>query len=193
MRECLCTRAVLSLHLCSVLMDNQDYPDLDAVLQCLSDNGCSVLYLISGILSRCNLDDPGLRLAREGLERDTVNVCARLLGHTHTSGSVSTWALQVTQSKLRSEVEEMTKKKHGLHFSASTATSEQIELTFMPQLAGKLRLLAPSLWGLVFTMLGPLDERRSSVAVDPAGVNLSELFDASVQELGDLGGDADVE
>ncbi|KAI9432877.1 hypothetical protein BJY52DRAFT_1207806 [Lactarius psammicola] len=83
----------------------------------------------------------------------------------------------------------MIKKRHGLHFSANAATAEQIELTFMPQLAEKMHLLAPTLWGLVFTMLGGLDERRSPVVVDPASVNLSELFEVSEQVLGDLGED----
>ncbi|KAI9455462.1 hypothetical protein BJY52DRAFT_1094926, partial [Lactarius psammicola] len=122
---------------------------LDIVLQCLSDNGYSVLSLVTGILSQYNPDDLRLQSAREDLERDAVGVCTCLLGHAPTSLSVSTWAHHVTKSRLRSEVEEMTKKKHGLHFSASVATAEQIELTFMPRLAGKMRLLAPTLWGLV--------------------------------------------
>ncbi|KAH9031297.1 hypothetical protein EDB84DRAFT_1271088 [Lactarius hengduanensis] len=174
-------------------MVNRTNPELANVLQCLSDNGYTIFSLVTSVLSWCNLDqdldDLGVQLAREDLERDAVDVCARLLSHTTTSVSVSTWALQVTQSTLRSEVEEMTKKRNGLHFSASTATAEQIELAFMPQLAGKMRILAPSLWGLVFTLLGALDERRSSVMVDPNSVNLSELFHVSEQLLGDLGED----
>lgn len=62
----------------------------------------------------------------------------------------------------------------------------------MPQLAGKIRLLAPNLWGLVFTMLGALDERRLSDVVDPLAVDLTELFEAA-EQLGDLGGDEEAE
>ncbi|KAH8986835.1 hypothetical protein EDB86DRAFT_2832588 [Lactarius hatsudake] len=83
----------------------------------------------------------------------------------------------------------MTKKKNGLHFSVSTATAEQIELTLMPQLVGKMRLLALSLWGIIFTLLGVLDECHLSVMVNPNSVNLSELFQISEQLLGDLGED----
>ncbi|KAI9436671.1 hypothetical protein H4582DRAFT_2058591 [Lactarius indigo] len=149
-------------------MDNRTNPELTTVLQCLSDNGYSVFSLFTSVLSWCDPDDLMVQSAWEDLELDAVNV---------------------TQSMLRSEVEEMTKKKNGLHFSASTVTVEQIELTFMPQLAGKLRLLAPSLWGVVFTLLGALDECRSSVMVNPSNLNLSELFQISEQLLGDLGED----
>ena len=58
----------------------------------------------------------------------------------------------------------------------------------MPQLAEKMRRVAPSMWRLVFTLVGALDERRSCLAVDPMDVNLSEVFKESEQSLGDLGG-----
>ncbi|KAH9008001.1 hypothetical protein EDB85DRAFT_1843007, partial [Lactarius pseudohatsudake] len=69
------------------------------VLQCLSDNGYTIFSLVTSVLSWCNLDqdldDLGVQLAREDLERDAVDVCACLLSHTTTSVSVSTWALQL--------------------------------------------------------------------------------------------------
>ena len=164
----------------------------DTVLQCLSDNGYSVLTLVTGVLSAHNLDGQRFQDVREELERDAVDICARLFNHATTSASVSMWAIRITHSTLRSEIEEMTKKKHDLRFNASTATAEQIELTFMPRLAGKMRLLAPNLWGLVFTMLGALDERRVSGVVDPLAVDLAELFNAS-EDLGDLGEDEEAE
>jgi hypothetical protein len=165
---------------------------LNTVIQCLSDNGFSVLTLIAGMVSAHNLNAQRLQTAREDLEHDAVDICACLFGHAPSSIPVSTWALWITQSTLHSEVEEMTKKKHSLRFNASTVTAEQIELTFMPQLAGKMHLLAPNLWGLVFTMLGALNERRLSDMVDPLAVDLTELFEAA-EQLGDLGGDEEAE
>ncbi|KAI9430086.1 hypothetical protein BJY52DRAFT_1133667 [Lactarius psammicola] len=73
-------------------MDNPAYPDLDIMLQCLSDNGYSILSLVTGILSQYNPDDLRLQSAQEDLERDAVGVCTCLLGHAPTSLSVSTWA-----------------------------------------------------------------------------------------------------
>ncbi|KAH8979609.1 hypothetical protein EDB92DRAFT_1806329 [Lactarius akahatsu] len=106
---------------------------------------------------------------------------------------VTTWALQITQSVLRSNVEEMTKKMHSLHFDARAAMAEQIELTFMPCLADNMRRLAPSLWSLVFSLLGATDKQRSSLTVDPVTMDLAEIFNESKQNLGEIGGDMDGE
>lgn len=73
----------------------------------------------------------------------------------------------------------MTKKKHRPHFNTSIVMADQIELTFMPQLAGKMCLLAPSLWGLIFMLLGALDQQRLSDVVEPLEINFAELFEAS--------------
>ena len=172
---------------------DDDANALDAILQCLSDNGYSIFTLVTGVLSQHNLADQRIQSAKEDLERNAVDICACFLSHAPVSASVSAWAISVTQSTLRSEIEEMTKKKHSLRFSATTATTEQIELTFMPQLAAKIRLLAPSLWGLVFALLGALDDRRMSDVIDPLTVDLSELFAASEEVTGDLGGDEEAE
>ncbi|KAI9437485.1 hypothetical protein H4582DRAFT_2057853 [Lactarius indigo] len=86
----------------------------------------------------------------------------------------------------------MTKKLNGLHFDARAAMAEQIELTFMPCLADSMRRVAPSLWSLVFSLLGATDERRSSLTVDPVTMDLAEIFNESKRHLGEIGGDMDV-
>jgi hypothetical protein len=106
---------------------------------------------------------------------------------------VTTWALRIAQSALRSEIEELTKRSHGLHFDARAATAEQIESTFMPQLAVKIREAAPSPWSLIFNLLGALDERRMSLKVDPISVNLAEIFKESERILEEIGGDMEAE
>ncbi|KAI9434779.1 hypothetical protein H4582DRAFT_1818304, partial [Lactarius indigo] len=78
-------------------MDNRTNPELATVLRCLSDNGYSVFSLFTSVLSWCDPDDLMVQSAREDLELDAVNVCARLLSHTPTSVSVSAWALQLFQ------------------------------------------------------------------------------------------------
>ncbi|KAH9169289.1 hypothetical protein EDB89DRAFT_2231385 [Lactarius sanguifluus] len=76
-------------------------PELNSVLQCLSLNGYSVFSLIDDILAHgCNQEDPGIKLLREGVERDAANICARLLNHNPTSSSVSAWALGFAQATL---------------------------------------------------------------------------------------------
>ena len=60
-------------------------PELDNVLQCLSLNGYSVFSLIDDILARSNWEDKRIKTLREGMKRDAVDICARLLCH-FTSG-----------------------------------------------------------------------------------------------------------
>jgi len=62
-------------------------PELDNVLQCLSLNGYSLFSLIDDIHASCNsnCEDERIKTLREGMERDTADICARLLCHI-TSG-----------------------------------------------------------------------------------------------------------
>ncbi|KAH9062606.1 hypothetical protein EDB83DRAFT_2603238 [Lactarius deliciosus] len=74
-------------------------PELNTVLQCLSLNGYSVFSLIDDVLAHgcSNQEDPRVKLLREGLERDTANICARLLNHSPSSPS---WALGFAHAML---------------------------------------------------------------------------------------------
>jgi hypothetical protein len=95
-------------------------PEFDNVLQCLSLNGYSVFSLINDILSHgSDGEDRRIKSLREGVERDSVNICARILNHNSASASVYTWALGVAQSTLLSEVKERTREVHGLRFMTS--------------------------------------------------------------------------
>lgn len=175
-------------------MSMNSHSRLENVLSSLSENGYSMSSLISDVLLRCyTLESQRVRAAREELERDAVDICARLLTHTPSSTPVTQWALQTTRSVLRSEIEELTKRAHGLHFDARAATAEQIESTFMPQLAATMRQIAPSFWCMIFDLLGGLDERRMSLAVDPIGMNLADLFEESESVLEEIGGDMEPE
>ena len=87
-------------------------PELDNVLQCLSLNGYSVLSLISDILAHgSNREDRTIKGLLEGVERDAVDICARLLNHNTTSTSVFTWALGVA-------LQSQTRKEHSPNFMA---------------------------------------------------------------------------
>jgi hypothetical protein len=60
-------------------------PELDNVLQSFPPNGYSVLSLINDLLAHRNFEDERIKMLREGMERDTADICARLLSHI-TSG-----------------------------------------------------------------------------------------------------------
>ncbi|KAH9169084.1 hypothetical protein EDB89DRAFT_1854912, partial [Lactarius sanguifluus] len=122
-------------------------PELITVLCHISEHGYSISSLVEDVLASHtrNLRHQAVQSAKDHLEREAVNICAYLVNHVPTSASVSAWALQNTQLVLRREAEELTKKDHGLHFHANAATVEQVESSFMPHLAGKIRHVAPTL------------------------------------------------
>lgn len=109
--------------LSSVPMDDEAHM-LNTILQCLSDNSYSIFTLVTSILSQHNLVNLCIQSAKEDLECNAMDICTCFLGHTPVSTSASAWALNITQSMLWSEIEEMTKKEHGLHFSTTTVTME---------------------------------------------------------------------
>ncbi|KAH9014974.1 hypothetical protein EDB85DRAFT_2076409 [Lactarius pseudohatsudake] len=100
-------------------MDNHSM--LNTVLSCLSDNGYTILTLLSDVLSRRRGRN---RNTREEVEHDTSGICARLLSHIPTAAPVTTWALQITQSALQSD---------GEHSDGSKSDSEPEEEDVPPQ------------------------------------------------------------
>jgi hypothetical protein len=168
-------------------------PELVNVLHFLSEHGYSVSSLVEDVLGS-QTRDLGyqiVQLTKDQLERDAVDICAHLFNHAPTSGLITSWAHRTTQTGLRAELETLSKKEWGFRFNAGAATVEQIESLFMPRLAGQFREISPSVWRLVYTLLGALDERRQYLEVDPLEINLSEVFEESERDLnpGDLGGD----
>ena len=74
------------------------YQGLDSILQLISLNGYSIFSLIDDILARGECEDERIKLLQEGITRNAVDICARLLGHKPASASISAWALDVVHS-----------------------------------------------------------------------------------------------
>ena len=58
---------------------DQMRPELDNAIQCLSLHGYSIFSLVDDILACRNSNDERINLLREGMERDSADICARLL------------------------------------------------------------------------------------------------------------------
>ena len=86
---------------------------LDSILKLISLNGYSIFSLIDDILARGEWEDERIKLLQEGITRDAVDICARLLGHKPASASISTWAAAVVQSG----VEEVITKGHDIQYN----------------------------------------------------------------------------
>ena len=84
---------------------------------CLSLNGYAVFSLINEILAHgCDGEYQRIKSLREGVERDSVKICAHLLNHNSAATSVYMWVFSVAQSTVLSEVKERTRDEGGLHF-----------------------------------------------------------------------------
>ena len=105
-------------------------PELNNVLHSLSLNGYSILSLISDILSHVSIwKDRRITCLLEGVERDAVDICARLLNHNTTSSSVFTWVLGVAlQSQTRNEHSPNFMTGHSLSLSNGDVISPGLSL-----------------------------------------------------------------
>ncbi|KAH9001524.1 hypothetical protein EDB92DRAFT_1773062, partial [Lactarius akahatsu] len=162
------------------------------VLSHLSEHGYLISSLVEDVLASKTHDlryQAVLQSAKDQLEHKAVNICTHLVNHIPTSASVSAWALQNMQLVLRREAEELIKKDHGHHFHANAATVEQVESYFMPPPCRKDLAHWSNSVGIHFALLGTLKKQGPCCAVDPMGINLSEVFDESERNLGELGGD----
>jgi hypothetical protein len=84
---------------------------------------------------------------------NAARICAQLYNDKNSQPSVFAWAAGTLCGELCKEVAELSLKQHGLHFKAASATVEQLETSFMSQLAVKMQSVAPNLWNLVLALL----------------------------------------
>jgi hypothetical protein len=99
-----------------------------------------------------------------------INMLPHLLQHLatnpQTQSMVNTWIKETYLGTLKSQVCELTKPKHGFHFTATSITAEQIQECSINHIEEGIVQHAPELWELVGELLqaGPnLSERRRSV------------------------------
>ncbi|KAG1890422.1 uncharacterized protein F5891DRAFT_965005 [Suillus fuscotomentosus] len=100
------------------------------------------------------------------------------------------WAAGTLRRELCKEVAELLLEHHSLHFKATSATVEQLEMTFMSQLAVTMQGVAPNLWNLVSALLDSREYRHRKM-LHPAG-HIPAPEDTPSQnemDLGELGGD----
>jgi hypothetical protein len=123
---------------------------LTNVLQCLQQNGLSAAGFISGVLdSRHTVHANG----QESLTMNAAQICAQLYNDKNSRSLVFAWAAGTLHGELCKEVTELSLKQHGLYFKAASTTVEQLETTFMSQLAVKMQSVASNLWNLVLALL----------------------------------------
>ncbi|KIK79464.1 hypothetical protein PAXRUDRAFT_153919, partial [Paxillus rubicundulus Ve08.2h10] len=105
---------------------------LTSVVRCLHSNGLSVATFICEILWS---NDPSHAVAQATLTENVTQICEELRNHKDSHSSINSWVSTVSHKEFCREIAELTLEKHGLHFKATSATTEQLEESFVDRLA----------------------------------------------------------
>ncbi|KAG2125102.1 hypothetical protein DEU56DRAFT_584983, partial [Suillus clintonianus] len=171
-------------------MDREIWQRLNNVLQCLEVNKMTISDFIEQLLQSTEETHES---AKNDLVRNGLDICTHLYQYPNTRTSMSLWAHGVVRSALSAEIKDLARKDNRLHFHAKSATTEQLENLFMPQLAEKIRKHAPTVWRLIFSLLEASDERRSTGKATADDMVMTEVFADAERDLGEIGGDNGVD
>ncbi|KAF4566199.1 hypothetical protein EYR36_011614 [Pleurotus pulmonarius] len=117
-------------------------------------------------------------------------ICDALLHHPLRPDASLQWANEFVKSKYADEISALVDRDNGLHFSASTASAQQISDFRIEEMAKKMQVLAPHVWNLLDTLLSAL--RKPNFTADSEG---DLVMDPPVDVDEDLEyyGDTDIE
>ncbi|KAG1797700.1 uncharacterized protein HD556DRAFT_1233126 [Suillus plorans] len=171
-------------------MDYQLSQKLNNVLQCLEVNRMTISDFIKQLLQST---DKIHHSAKKNLVQQGSEICTHLYQYPDTRTSISLWAYEVVREVLGAEIKDLVRKENGLHFRAKSATTEQLEHSFMPRVAEKIRRHAPTIWRLIYSLLEASDERRSTGKAMVDEMVMTEVFADAERDLGEIGGDNGVD
>ncbi|KAG2754117.1 hypothetical protein P692DRAFT_20721119 [Suillus brevipes Sb2] len=167
-------------------MDREIWQKLNNVLRCFEVNNMTISEFIEQLLQST---EEAHASAKNNLVQKGSEICTHLYQYPNTHTSISLWAYGIVRSALSAEIKDLTRKENGLHFHAKSATTEQLENLFMPQLAEKIRRHAPTVWRLIFSLLDASDGRRSMGKSTADDIVMAEVFADAECDLGEIGGD----
>ncbi|EGO05097.1 hypothetical protein SERLA73DRAFT_68739 [Serpula lacrymans var. lacrymans S7.3] len=101
---------------------------LSNIIACLQQNELTLSGVIQGVLKS---NKPSHKTARELLLRNAQRICTVLHKQSAAHQSVFSWAFGLVSGVLCKKVEELSQEQHDLHFKANTATTEQLDNTFL--------------------------------------------------------------
>ncbi|EGO04476.1 hypothetical protein SERLA73DRAFT_148970 [Serpula lacrymans var. lacrymans S7.3] len=153
---------------------------INTIIKYMQENNISILKLTEEILKSTN---PEYKKLHQSLASEATSICVNFYQDSLAHDAVKSWAMLAVIRTMEKELEELSHQSHGLHFRATTATSEQLEGSFVQEIAGKICAVAPNLWMLVRAALQVPVNNGSNMNVD-----LPE-FGEIERDLGKIGGD----
>lgn len=165
---------------------------LNNVLQSINDNGFSLSDVVEAVIFSKDVSHQDVQTT---LKENSARFVTWLLTSEETREHTLPCTVDAVIKILCDEVLELSRERSGLHFGATTATSSQLEDSFMRTLAQKIKKIAPNLFRLIFSLLDANPTRRrhmNDAELDALVRELDEELDEEPeQDLGDIGGDDD--
>ncbi|KIK76232.1 hypothetical protein PAXRUDRAFT_170568 [Paxillus rubicundulus Ve08.2h10] len=152
------------------------------VLHCLQCNELSAAAFICEILQSWDTDYATAQLTLTG---NAVQICKQLWNNKNSHVETLSWALAVMWEELCDEVSELSLAKHGLHFNATTASTDQLESGFMDKLAQKMQAISLALWSFAMALL----DSRGGRCCCMSRTSVFRTFEQDEMDLGEFGGD----
>ncbi|KAG1832868.1 hypothetical protein DFJ58DRAFT_619109, partial [Suillus subalutaceus] len=123
---------------------------LNNVLQNIRDNGFSLSDVVEAVISSKDVSHQDVQTT---LKENSTHFLTWLLTSEDPHGCNLPRAVDAVMKILCDEVLELSQEQSGLHFGATTATSSQLEDSFMRTLAQKIKKITPNLFHLIFSLL----------------------------------------
>lgn len=165
---------------------------LNNVLQSINDNGFSLSDVVEAVIFSKDVSHQDVQTT---LKENSARFVTWLLTSEETREHTLPCTVDAVIKILCDEVLELSQERSGLHFGAMSATSSQLEDSFMRTLAQKIKKIAPNLFRLIFSLLDANPTRRrhmNDAELDALVRELDEELDEEPeQDLGDIGGDDD--
>lgn len=141
-----------------------DGSDISGIVLAFTQSNISISDFLFTILTTSTNSE---RFLRTDLLIHGDAICDALLHHPLRPDASLQWANEFVKSKYANEISALVDRDNGLHFSASTASAQQISDFRIEEMAKKMQVLAPHVWNLLDTLLSAL--RKPNFTTDSEG------------------------
>jgi hypothetical protein len=145
------------------------------ILQCISENNATIYQFLVSILQDPQLQEHSIVLH---FLDTAVDFLTGLSGHPVMQQPVQDWALAIVNRNHSRSLQSLTSKSHGWHFTALTASVQQIHEFKLEDMAKVIQTAAPGLWKTITSLLSAdpkqVRRRKSNDHVSNAAVDVPE-------------------
>lgn len=157
---------------------------ISAVVSVFASSNITISDFIFHILTSTSGTE---RFLRDNLLLYADALSEGLIKHPKRTHSNLQWATEYVKSKYAGEIRDLVQRNSGWHFSASTATADQLQEFRIEEMAERMQQIAPQLWDLVGLLLSAVKPIKSDLSGDSEMSGPDEEEEEYLwQQVGDL-------